>query len=83
MTTVCIMIPVDLGDVGPLTPKQRFAAKRDVDNLIMEGLIRKKAVNSDDAVFNYAVILPDDMPAVLKRDCLGPHFSERKKESQE
>ena len=34
MTTVYIMIPVDLGDVGPLTPKQRFAAKRDVDNLI-------------------------------------------------
>jgi len=49
----------------------------------MEGLIANKNWKLDDAVFNYAVILPDDMPAVLKRDCLGPHFSERKKESQE
>ena len=47
MTTVYIMIPVDLGDVGPLTPKQRFAAKRDVDNLIMEGFVTVPGKSSE------------------------------------
>lgn len=62
------MIEVELNDADVITQKDRENAKRDVDNLVIEGLIANKNWKLDDAVFKHAVILPDDMPAILKRE---------------
>lgn len=68
MTSVYLMIEVVLPDVDAMSTLDRDNARRDVDNLIMEGLINNKNWKTKDAVFKHAVILQDDMPAILKRE---------------
>lgn len=66
MSSVYIMVEVELPDVKKLTKKIRENAKRDVDDMLMEGLIRRADnLKSDGAVYKHATILPDDMPAIL------------------
>lgn len=66
MTSVYLMIEVETPGDKPPNTKDRENARRDVDNLVMEGLINNKNWKTKDAVFKHAVILPDDMPEVLK-----------------